>query len=194
MYMYTNAAPLVKLCVFPRHLFSTLQSLYKDTLAQRDSLSDELNKVKRSATPRPDWERCASYIDGGSERWSAVSEGRSSDRKVDILLAQIAGVDVSEIRKDDVLQGQGTGEGIPRHLRTDGSVKHRHMNQSEANLMINGFWHHRLTTSAMGTKQTVRYLYMHSVYYCVTVTVKPLYNGRPWDRLVAVIYSEVAAL
>ena len=85
---------------------STLQSLYKDTLAQRDSLSNELSKVKRSATPRPDWDRCASYIEGGSERWMALSQGRSSDGKVDILLAQIAEVDVSEIRRDDVFQGQ----------------------------------------------------------------------------------------
>lgn len=86
--------------------YSTLQSLYKDTLSQRDSLSSELSKVKRSATPRPDWERCASYIEGGGERWEALSQGRSSDGKVDILLAQIAGVDVSEIRKDDMFQGQ----------------------------------------------------------------------------------------
>ena len=85
---------------------STLQSLYKDTLAQRDSLSNELITVKRSATPRPDWDRCASYLEGGSERWAALSQGRSSDRKVDILLAQIAGVDVSEIIRDDVFQGE----------------------------------------------------------------------------------------
>ena len=62
--------------------------------------------MKRSATPRPDWDRCAPYIEGGSERWTALSQGRSSDGKVDILLAQIAGVDVSEIRKDDVFQGR----------------------------------------------------------------------------------------
>jgi hypothetical protein len=97
--------------------YSTLQSLYKDTLAQRDSLSNELSKVKRSATPRPDWNRCASYVEGGSERWESLSQGRSSDGKVDILLAQIAGVDVSEIRKDDVFQGQNN------NFRTLGTAK-----------------------------------------------------------------------
>ena len=103
------------------------------------------------------------YIDGGDERWTVLSEGRSSDRKLDILLAQIAGVDVSEIRKDDVFQGQGMGENVPRYLRTEDKVKHRHLTQSEANLMINGFWHHRLT-SRMEDEQSV------SCYTCT--------NGR----------------
>ena len=62
---------------------------------------------------------------------------------------------MSEITKDDVFQGQGRGEDIPRYLRVEGPVKHRHLNQSEANLMINGFWHHRLT-STMETEQMVR--------------------------------------
>ena len=146
-----------------------MQSLYKDTLGQRDSLSDELTRVKRSATPRPDWERCASYIDGGNERWTALSEGRSSDRKLDILLAQIAGVDVSEITKDDMFQGQGMGESVPRYLRTEGKVKHRHLTQSEANLMINGFWHHRLT-SRMEDEQSVSYIHLH------------MYQLHVWER------------
>ena len=86
--------------------YSTLQSLYKDVLSHRDELKDELSQLKRSATPRPDWDRCSSYLEGGADKWAELTSGRSSDRKVDILLAQIAGVDVSEITKEDTLKGQ----------------------------------------------------------------------------------------
>ena len=53
---------------------------------------------------RPDWSRCAGYVEGGSETWKTVSEGQSSDYLVDVLLAEIAKVDISEIRKDDNFQ------------------------------------------------------------------------------------------
>lgn len=50
--------------------------------------------------------------------------------------------------------GQGLGEDVPRHLRVEGAVKHRHMTQREANHIINGFWHHRLM-SALDSEQAV---------------------------------------
>ena len=82
--------------------YSTLQSVHKDTVSQTQELEEELSQLKRSATPRPDWDRCTGYL----ETWEELSAGRSSDRKVDVLLANIAGVDVSEITKQDTLQGQ----------------------------------------------------------------------------------------
>ena len=57
---------------------------------------------------RPDWSRCADYYSdsgsGGGDKWRSVAEGKSSDYLVDVLLARIAGVDVSDIRKDDNFQ------------------------------------------------------------------------------------------
>lgn len=88
------------------HSNSTLQSLYKDTLKQRDEMNDELSQFKRSVTPRPDWDRCAAYIEGGAEKWVKLTSDRSSDHKVDVLLAHISGVDVAEITKRDPFQGQ----------------------------------------------------------------------------------------
>lgn len=35
-----------------------------------------------------------------------ISEGRSSDELVDVLLAQIAGVDISELKRHEVFQAQ----------------------------------------------------------------------------------------
>ena len=55
---------------------------------------------------RPDWGRCAEYIEGGADRWDGLAEGKSSDQMVDILLAQIAGVDISEITKEEAFQGK----------------------------------------------------------------------------------------
>jgi len=96
-------------------------------------LTEHHEKLKRSATPRlnqkadyriiiliidyingfmynyccrPDWERCAEYIEGGTDKWCGLAEGKSSDQLVDILLAQIAGVDVSEITKGEAFQGK----------------------------------------------------------------------------------------
>ncbi len=80
--------------------------MYKGVQSQRDRLSNELTDLKRSATPRPDWKRCGLYIEGGHERWSELSEGRSSDRMLNILLAQMSGMDESEVAKGDPFTGE----------------------------------------------------------------------------------------
>lgn len=57
-------------------------------------------------TIRPDWSRCGEFIEGGPDKWAEISEGRSSDELVDVLLAQIAGVDISELKRHEVFQAQ----------------------------------------------------------------------------------------
>ena len=69
-------------------------------------MSSELAELKRCATPRPDWRRCGHYIEGGPERWEDLYEGRSSDRILNLLLAQMAGIDESEVAKGDPFTGQ----------------------------------------------------------------------------------------
>lgn len=61
--------------------------------------------MKRCATPRPDWKRCGLYIEGGSERWEELSKGRSSDRMLNLLLAQMVGIDESAVAKGDPFTG-----------------------------------------------------------------------------------------
>ena len=41
-------------------------------------------------------------MEGGPEKWKVVSEGQSSDRLVDVLLAEIADIDINELRKEDI--------------------------------------------------------------------------------------------
>ena len=86
--------------------------MYKEVQSQRDRFSNELTDLKRSATPRPDWKRCGLYIDGGHERWLELSEGRSSDGMLNILLAQMAGMDESEVAKGDPFSGEVTMQEI----------------------------------------------------------------------------------
>lgn len=159
-YLSTDATIIVSL-----YIFSTLQELYKGLHVQKDRLNMELIELKRCATPRPDWKRCGQYIEGGSERWDELSKGRTSDRMLNILLAQMAGIEESEVAKGDPFTGlvrqhqnikiivhfdlfvQGTAGDVPRHLRIDGIVKNRKLSLKEVNELINGFWHHRLNSS-----------------------------------------------
>ena len=53
---------------------------------QISNLEDELTDMRQSGTPRPDWRRCGPVVEGGSERWSLVMKGKSSDQLMDILL------------------------------------------------------------------------------------------------------------
>lgn len=55
---------------------------------------------------RPDWSRCADYVEGGEERWSELSKGLSSEELMEVLLAELAGVDPSEITRDIVFHGK----------------------------------------------------------------------------------------
>ena len=86
--------------------FRTLQDLCHSLQTQKDRATSELAELKRSATPRPDWGRCGLYIEGGPDRWHQLSEGRSSDGILNILLAQMAGMDESEVAKGDPFVGQ----------------------------------------------------------------------------------------
>ena len=57
-------------------------------------------------TARPDWSRCAEYINGGKERWDELSKGLSSEETMEALLAELAGVDLNDITQDVVFQGK----------------------------------------------------------------------------------------
>ena len=47
---------------------------------------------------RPTWEKCSLYIEGGGERWQQLSEETSTSEKVDILLSEMTGHDMSVIK------------------------------------------------------------------------------------------------
>ena len=47
---------------------------------------------------RPHWEKCAQYVEGGTDRWNELSQNRSSDELVDVLLAEMTGQDIAIIQ------------------------------------------------------------------------------------------------
>jgi hypothetical protein len=123
----------------------TLQEMYRQVCDEKAAMERDLLVLKRTATPRPDWTRCGDYVDGGPEKWKTVSEGQSSDYLMDVLLAEIAKVDISQIRKDDNFQAMGTAESIPAHLRGEGLVKNLHLSKKDLNQFIDNFWKYHLS-------------------------------------------------
>ena len=109
---------------------STLLDMYKQLQAERDNLDNELKRMKGTATPRymgccdwvqwlcllwngfacrPFWSKCAEFVHGGPDKWAELSKGRSSNELVDVLLAEISGLDINEIAVGDLFQAQVGG-------------------------------------------------------------------------------------
>ncbi|XP_070537284.1 translin-associated factor X-interacting protein 1-like [Ptychodera flava] len=115
----------------------TLLEVHKQVLAQRDEFYQELEQLKRSATPRPFWDKCAAHVEGGEERWKKLSENKNSDQLVDVLLAEIVGGDLSGA---DLIEGRGRGEDVPKYLRYEGKVKPRKIGKRDLGLLIKDVW------------------------------------------------------
>ena len=61
---------------------------------------------------RPTWEKCADIVTGGAGRWQELSEGKTSEQLVDVLLTEIAGgggVDAGGAEYFEGQVGLGTG-------------------------------------------------------------------------------------
>ncbi|RDD47069.1 Translin-associated factor X-interacting protein 1 [Trichoplax sp. H2] len=119
---------------------STLQTVYKQVLDQRNNFAHECDILRRSATPRPDWSKCAPYIEGGNERWTVISQDRTSDQLVDILLAEIAGADPTNIGAVEYFEGLGLDESIPRYLRYEGKIRNFRTKKKDVLYFINELW------------------------------------------------------
>ena len=86
--------------------FSTLLDVHKQVLQQRDDYYVESETLRRSATPRPEWEKCIDYIPGGEMRWQELSEGKTSDQLVDILLQELGGGGAADAGGAEYFDGQ----------------------------------------------------------------------------------------
>ena len=64
------------------------------------------SSVKPCCIPlRPQWDRCADFVPGGQMRWKELSEGKTSDQIVDILLNEISG-DAADTGGAEYFDGQ----------------------------------------------------------------------------------------
>ena len=83
-------------------------------------LEEELSELRDGGTPRPDWQRCASVVEGGNERWKKALKGKTSEQLMGLLLD-----DISQLRRSnrEWLEGRGKGIRVPIYLRFEGQVK-----------------------------------------------------------------------
>ena len=55
---------------------------------------------------RPEWEKCQDFVAGGAMRWQELSEGKTSDQMVDVLLAEISGASGPDSGGAEYFEGQ----------------------------------------------------------------------------------------
>ncbi|XP_076060299.1 translin-associated factor X-interacting protein 1-like [Oratosquilla oratoria] len=146
--------------------FSKLRQEHDDLLGthegvanERDSLSAENNALRRTATPRPDWNRVAEYVEGGIARWREVSSGRTSDQLVDVLVAELTGSHLST--SNDFIACKGFGEDVPHYLRYDGTVRNRRLGKRDVTLIIEDIWHHRTLSIESSSSSSFTTVPMH---------------------------------
>ncbi|XP_031561984.1 translin-associated factor X-interacting protein 1-like [Actinia tenebrosa] len=132
---------------------NALLDVYKKVVEQRDQLSLECDQMRRSATPRPSWEKCGQYIEGGTERWNEISQNKTSDELVNVLLAEMTGQDIAQIQSGtstaaEYFEGQGTGPEVPRFLRYEGKVRNRRLGKRDTSLLIKDIWQEKAAHDA----------------------------------------------
>lgn len=121
---------------------NTLLDVHKQILQQRDDYYIEAETLRRSATPRPNWNRCAAHVAGGVEHWKKATEGKTSDQIVDVLLGEIqgAGDEGRDTIQAEYFDGLGTGDDVPKYLRYEGKVRNRHVSKRDCLVYIHDIW------------------------------------------------------
>lgn len=92
---------------------------------------------------RPEWDRCADFVEGGAEKWQELTDGRTSDEIVDVLVAQLTGKSLEDVQQAEYFEGQGTGDEVPKYLKFEGQVRNRHLGKKETLQLIDEVWEAR---------------------------------------------------
>ncbi|KAL5022681.1 hypothetical protein ScPMuIL_001836 [Solemya velum] len=128
--------------------FDVLKRENEALLEQRDKYYKESETLRRSSTPRPDWDRCADHINGGMVRWKDISSGKTSNELVEVLLAEIAAGGVVDTSGAEFFDAQGTGPSVPKYLRYEGNVRNRHLGKRDCLLLIRDIWREKAAHDA----------------------------------------------
>ncbi|XP_066938894.1 translin-associated factor X-interacting protein 1-like [Macrobrachium rosenbergii] len=111
---------------------------YEQVVTERDGLSEENQALRRAATPRPEWNRVAEYIEGGISRWRELSYGKTSDQTVDVLISELTGSQLTTT--SEFIDCKGNEPGVPAYLRYEGSVRNRRLGKRDLMLIIDDIW------------------------------------------------------
>ncbi|KAJ7311949.1 hypothetical protein JRQ81_006271 [Phrynocephalus forsythii] len=131
--------------------YDTMLEIHKQVAEERDQFYNDLISVQRTSTPRPQWDKCADVIAGGAERWSALSEGKTSDQLVDVLLEDLgAGL----LREKETFVGKGRNEKVPIYLRCDGLVRNKKLTKKEVLAILREIWREKLASDQQKGKRS----------------------------------------
>jgi len=123
---------------------SALIDVHKKVIEQRDGFAMDCERMRQSATPRPDWNKCGLYVEGGFERWNNLADNTSTNEKLDLLLSEMTGQDVSVIKAGggivDYFEPKGVDESIPKYLHSNERVRNRRLNKRDLLIMIKDVW------------------------------------------------------
>lgn len=166
---------------------STLIDVHKKIIIQRDEFAMDCEKMRRSATPRPDWNKCATYIEGGSERWNELTNEKSSGDKMNVLLSELTGQDIGAIKSGggvmvDYFEPKGSGDDIPLYLRSDERVRNRRLTKRDLCITIKDVWQEKIKKegSAPFTKRSKMdeflYEYLQKRFGVATMVTEWAYN------------------
>ncbi|CAG5134361.1 unnamed protein product [Candidula unifasciata] len=125
--------------------------IQKQIVQKRDEFYIELETLKRSSTPRPAWDKCADFVQGGIVRWKELSEGKRSNELVDVLLSEIQSGGFVDTVGADYFDPQGTGPEVAEYLRCDQPVRNRRLSKRDTVLLIRDIWR---TKSAKDAERT----------------------------------------
>ncbi|CAF0806592.1 unnamed protein product [Rotaria sp. Silwood1] len=140
--------------------YNALKEALEYLIKDRDKYFTLCETYRATLTPRPKWERCASIIEGGIERWNELAIGKTSNELVDILLNEIIGG--NDIYNNVVnFIGLGLDPKIPKFLQTTSNIRNRHFMQRDVSLLIEDIWKQKLEydfeqKSTTASKQNIK--------------------------------------
>ncbi|XP_042293942.1 translin-associated factor X-interacting protein 1 isoform X1 [Sceloporus undulatus] len=134
-----------------RNEYDTMLDVHKQVSEERDQFYNDLINVQRSSTPRPQWDKCADVIAGGPERWSILSEGKTSDQLVDVLLEDLG---TGLLREKETFVGMGKNERVPVFLRCEGQVKNKKMTKKDVVAILREIWREKNASDQQKGKQS----------------------------------------
>ncbi|KAM4017688.1 translin-associated factor X-interacting protein 1 [Anomaloglossus baeobatrachus] len=129
----------------------TLLEINQQVVQQRDSFCQEVGDLQKSRTPRPDWEKCVDVFPEIFQRWSELSDGKSSDQLVDLLLTELG---TKVLQEKDFFPGMGTGDNVPIHLRQDRPVKNLRLSLREVYGVIQEIWKEKFAVDQQKGRQS----------------------------------------
>nr|XP_039253513.1 translin-associated factor X-interacting protein 1-like [Styela clava] len=132
----------------------TLLDVHQQVIDQRDEYYTEAETLRRSATPRPQWKKCAEIVPGGQERWYDLYHGKRSAEILDSLVSELkAGHD----KGPETFEGEGLGEEVPKYLQFEGTIRNRMLSKAEVANLLKLIWSSKTESDRLkGARQDMK--------------------------------------